>query len=36
LIATIYLKKPNGDLTHTKWRYALMNLGHDPLKIAEN
>jgi len=36
LIATIYQKKPNSDLTHTKWRYALMNLGHDPLKIAEN
>ena len=36
LIATIYLKKPNGDLMHTNWRYALMNLSHDPLKIAEN
>jgi hypothetical protein len=36
LIASIYLKKPAGDLTHSDWRNALMHLGHDPLKITEN
>ena len=36
LIASIYPKKPAGDLTHSNWRYALMHLGHDPLKITEN
>jgi hypothetical protein len=25
-------QKPSGDLEHTKWRYSLMNWGHDPTK----
>ncbi|MEU7812700.1 DUF3140 domain-containing protein [Pseudonocardia sp. NPDC049154] len=25
-------QKPEGDVTETKWRYSLMNWGHDPLK----
>jgi DNA topoisomerase VI subunit B len=25
-------QRPNGDVEHTKWRYSLMNWGHDPLK----
>ena len=33
LIAAIYQKKPTGDFTQSDWRYALMSLGHDPLKI---
>jgi hypothetical protein len=24
--------RPAGDITHTRWRYSLMNWGHDPLK----
>lgn len=24
-------QRPPGDVTHTRWRYALMNWGHDPL-----
>ena len=24
-------QRPSGDVTHTKWRYSLMNWGHDPL-----
>ena len=24
-------QKPSGDVTDTKWRYSLMNWGHDPL-----
>ncbi len=24
-------QRPSGDLTDTKWRYSLMNWGHDPL-----
>ena len=23
---------PQGDLENSKWRYSLMNWGHDPLK----
>ena len=23
---------PSGDIEHTRWRYSLMNWGHDPLK----
>ncbi|TDB74302.1 DUF3140 domain-containing protein [Actinomadura sp. KC216] len=23
---------PSGDVTETRWRYSLMNWGHDPLK----
>ncbi|KIG10694.1 DUF3140 domain-containing protein [Caballeronia concitans] len=25
-------QRPHGDIEHTKWRYSLMNWGHDPLK----
>jgi hypothetical protein len=25
-------QRPAGDVTHARWRYSLMNWGHDPLK----
>lgn len=25
-------QQPDGDVEHTRWRYSLMNWGHDPLK----
>ena len=25
-------QRPKGDVSQTRWRYALMNWGHDPLK----
>lgn len=25
-------QRPAGDISHTRWRYSLMNWGHDPLK----
>ncbi|MFV2173043.1 DUF3140 domain-containing protein [Actinomadura sp. LOL_016] len=25
-------QRPSGDIEHSKWRYSLMNWGHDPLK----
>jgi hypothetical protein len=25
-------QKPSGDVSETRWRYSLMNWGHDPLK----
>ena len=25
-------QRPSGDVTHTRWRYSLMNWGHDPEK----
>lgn len=25
-------QRPGDDIMHTRWRYALMNWGHDPLK----
>ena len=25
-------QRPSGDVTETKWRYSLLNWGHDPLK----
>ncbi|GAB2950261.1 DUF3140 domain-containing protein [Micromonospora polyrhachis] len=25
-------QRPSGDVRHTRWRYSLMNWGHDPLK----
>jgi hypothetical protein len=28
-------QRPRGDLTHTRWRYSLMNWGHDPLRDDE-
>lgn len=24
-------QRPAGDVTHTRWRYSLLNWGHDPL-----
>ena len=24
-------QRPQGDVEHTRWRYSLMNWGHDPL-----
>lgn len=24
-------QRPRGDVTHTRWRYSLLNWGHDPL-----
>ena len=26
------VQRPAGDVMHTRWRYSLMNWGHDPLK----
>jgi DNA topoisomerase VI subunit B len=26
-------QKPSGEIEHTRWRYSLMNWGHDPLKV---
>ena len=25
-------QRPRGDVSHTRWRYSLMNWGHDPLQ----
>ncbi|MFY1637682.1 DUF3140 domain-containing protein [Solwaraspora sp. WMMB335] len=25
-------QRPSGDVTETRWRYSLMNWGHDPLR----
>jgi hypothetical protein len=25
-------QRPDGDVTQTRWRYSLMNWGHDPLR----
>ena len=25
-------QRPSGDVEHTRWRYSLMNWGHDPLQ----
>ena len=25
-------QKPKGDISETRWRYSLMNWGHDPMK----
>jgi hypothetical protein len=25
-------QRPKGDVSETRWRYSLMNWGHDPLK----
>ena len=27
-------QRPDGDVSRTRWRYPLMNWGHDPLKRA--
>ena len=29
-------QEPSGDITETRWRYSLMNWGHDPLKRQRN
>ena len=26
------VQRPEGDVTESRWRYSLMNWGHDPLK----
>ena len=28
-------QKPHGDVSETRWRYSLMNWGHDPLKKTQ-
>lgn len=28
-------QRPDGDITDTRWRYSLMNWGHDPKKEAK-
>lgn len=28
-------QRPWGDVTHTRWRWSLMNWGHDPLKTGD-
>ena len=25
-------QRPSGDVTHARWRYSLLNWGHDPLR----
>ena len=36
-INRLYKNKPmEEDLLVSNWRYALMNLGHDPVKVLEN
>lgn len=29
-------QRPSGEIDHTRWRYSLMNWGHDPLKETQN
>lgn len=31
-VARHLAQRPRGDVSHTRWRYSLMNWGHDPLK----
>ena len=31
-VARHSVQRPRGDIMHTRWRYSLMNWGHDPLK----
>ena len=33
-IARHLAQKPDGDVRGTRWRYSLMNWGHDPLGIG--
>lgn len=28
-------QRPSGDIQDTRWRYSLMNWGHDPLKLSK-
>ena len=29
------VQRPAGNVTHTRWRYSLMNWGHDPLQDGD-
>lgn len=29
-------QRPSGEIEHTRWRYSLMNWGHDPLKETKD
>jgi hypothetical protein len=31
-VARHLAQRPRGDITETRWRYSLMNWGHDPLR----
>ena len=31
-VARHLVQRPKGDVSNTRWRYSLMNWGHDPLK----
>ena len=31
-VARHLAQRPRGDVTETRWRYSLMNWGHDPLR----
>ncbi|KAA5548276.1 DUF3140 domain-containing protein [Adhaeribacter rhizoryzae] len=35
-VSKLYSHKPTDDILVSTWRYALMNLGHDPVKVLEN
>jgi hypothetical protein len=35
-IDRLYDHKPEDNMLVSNWRYALMNLGHDPYKVLEN
>lgn len=35
-INKLYDHKPKDNMLVSNWRYALMNLGHDPYKVLEN
>ena len=36
LINNLYCHKPTDNILTSQWRFALMNLGHDPVKVLEN
>lgn len=33
-VARHLAQRPRGDIRHTRWRYSLMNWGHDPLELG--
>jgi len=33
-VARHLAQRPQGDIRHTRWRYSLMNWGHDPLGLG--
>jgi hypothetical protein len=35
-IDKLYDQKPQENMLVSNWRYALMNLGHDPYKVLDN